>query len=89
MAQINKSSSYCMVAAIEAEALADAGTLALQLPDDAKDDFIVQAINSAGVSFAPGASTFTTAYNSTTKIITFTNASGGAFTGKYLAMFVK
>ncbi len=89
MAQINKSSIYCMVAVVEATALADAGTLDLQLPDDAKDDFITQAISSAGVSYGPGATTFTTVYNSTTKKITFTNASGAAFTGKYIAMFVK
>jgi hypothetical protein len=89
MAQVNYSSSYAMECVQNVVALADAGTVDIQLPDDFHGSLIVQAIDSAGVSYSPAATTFTTVLNLTTKVLTVTNASGAAFTGKYIALFVK
>lgn len=89
MAQKNYSSQIVMECVQEVTALANAGTADIQLPEDFHGTLIVQSVSDAGVSIGPGATSFTTVLNNTTKVLTITNASGAAFTGKYIALFAK
>jgi hypothetical protein len=83
MFDIDKFDNRVGALGVAVEALANAATATLDLSDYKEARFVAASESSTGVIALTAANTFTTQINRTTGIITFTNASGAAFTGTY------
>ena len=84
MAQVNRYEGRSGYLSIDVTALANAGTVDITLPDPNYAECLnVVAEDDAGNVTAQSASTFTVVVNRVTNAVTFTNATGAAYTGTY------
>jgi hypothetical protein len=73
---------------VTADAVADGGTLTVDMSKYPNAGFVIQAIDDSGDLTVPSASTFTVAYNTTTNVLTITNVTGSPYTGTFVILAV-